>query len=192
MVVFRQRFANMLYNSVIIQSIMIWATSLMMGGSPAVISLSLSLLSIILMWSFSLSFSITIAFILPFISLSPVPFISTPWLIGGLFAPPSFLGALTGQHIGYLILTKYTSRVLSRRMENLSPVAQSHWAKLEAERSLYKSGLLQWLILLIVGHYFKVGSSYLALVWLVSPAFACKLIFPKIVFHFLGRSLDFD
>ncbi|KAI3817653.1 hypothetical protein L1987_11449 [Smallanthus sonchifolius] len=176
MVVFRQRFANILYNSVIMQSIMIWATSLVMGGSPAAISLSLSLLSIILMWIFSLIFSSTIAFILPLISSSPVPFISTPWLILGLFASPAFLGALTGQHIGYLILKSYISRVFSKKMENLSPVVQSNWAKLEAERSLYKSGLLQWLILLIVGHYFKVGSTYLALVWLVSPAFAYGML----------------
>ncbi|KAI7754782.1 hypothetical protein M8C21_015922, partial [Ambrosia artemisiifolia] len=144
MVVFRQRLANMLYNSVITQSIMIWGTSLVMGGRPAVISLSLSLLSVVLMWIFSLIFSSTIAFILPLISSSPVPFVSTPWLIFGLFASPAFLGALTGQHIGYLILKGYISRVLSKKMENLSPVVQSNWAKLEAERSLYKSdGLLE-------------------------------------------------
>ncbi|KAM0002230.1 putative peptidase M28 [Helianthus debilis subsp. tardiflorus] len=176
MIVFRQRLANMLYNSVIMQSIMIWATSLVMGGPPAAITLSLSFLSIILMWIFSLLFSTTIAFILPLISSSPVPFVSTPWLIIGLFASPAFLGALTGQHIGYLILKSYISRVFSKKMENLSPVVRSNRAKLEAERSLYKSGLLQWLILLIVGHYFKVGSSYVALVWLASPAFAYGLL----------------
>jgi hypothetical protein len=27
---------------------------------------------------------------------------------------------------------------------------------------------------LILGTYLKVGSSYVALIWLVSPAFACK------------------
>ncbi|XP_076936281.1 uncharacterized protein LOC143603348 [Bidens hawaiensis] len=173
MIVFHQRFANMLYNSVIMQSIMIWATSVVMGGPPAAISLALSLLSIILMWIFSLIFSTAIAFILPLVSSSPVPFISNPWLILGLFSSPAFIGALTGQHIGYLILKGYISRVLSKRLD---PVVGSNWAKLEAERSLYKSGLLQWLILLIVGHYFKVGSSYIALVWLASPAFAYGLL----------------
>ncbi|KAL8218251.1 hypothetical protein R6Q57_021624 [Mikania cordata] len=176
MVVFRQRLANMLYGSVIMQSIMIWVTSIFMGGLPAAISLSLSFLSIILMWIFSLIFSSSIAFILPLFSSSPVPFVSNPLLILGLFASPAFLGALTGQHIGYLILKKYTSSVFSKKMENMSPVVQSNWAKLEAERSLYKSGLLQWLILLAVGHYFKVGSSYIAFVWLVSPAFAYGLL----------------
>lgn len=176
MVVFRQRFANMLYNSVIMQSVMIWATSVVMGGSPATSSLALSFLSILLMWICSLSFSIGVAFILPLVSSSPVPFVSSPWLVIGLFASPAFLGALTGQHIGYLILKRYISRVFSKRMETLSPVVQANWAKLEAERSLYKSGLLQWLILLVVGHYFKIGSSYLALVWLVSPACAYGLL----------------
>nr|XP_043609809.1 endoplasmic reticulum metallopeptidase 1 isoform X1 [Erigeron canadensis] len=176
MVVFRQRFANMLYNSVIMQSIMIWATSVVMGGSPATSSLALSVLGILLMWIFSLSFSIGVAFILPLVSSSPVPFISNPWLVGGLFASPAFLGALTGQHISYLILKRYISRVFSKRMETLSPVVKANWAKLEAERSLYKSGLLQWLFLLIVGNYFKVGSSYIALVWLISPAFAYGLL----------------
>lgn len=181
MVVFRQRFANMLYNSVIIQTIMIWGTSLMMGGSTAFISLALSFLSIVLMWILSLTFSISVAFFLPLISSSPVPFISTPWLAGGLFASPAFVGALTGQHIGYLILKKYISRVFAKRMENLSPVVQSNWAKLEAERSLYKSGMLQWLILLVAGHYLKVGSTYLSLVWLISPAFACKFNLKKVI-----------
>lgn len=176
MVVFRQRFANMLYNSVILQSMMIWVTSILMGGSTAAISLALSFLSILLMWISSLSFSMAVAFVLPLISSSPVPFVSSPWIVGGLFASPAFLGALIGQHIGYIILQKYISRVFSKRMENLSPVVQATWAKLEAERWLYKSGLLQWLILLVVGHYFKVGSSYLALVWLVSPAFAYGLL----------------
>nr|GEV08702.1 endoplasmic reticulum metallopeptidase 1 isoform X1 [Tanacetum cinerariifolium] len=176
MVTFRQRFANMLYNSVIMQAIMIWVTSVVMGGSPASATLAMSLLSLLLMWICSLGFTIGVAFILPLISSSPVPFISSPWLVGGLFASPAFLGALTGQHIGYILLTKYVLHAFSKRMENLSPIVQANWAKLEAERSLYKSGFLQWLILLAAGNYFKVGSSYIALVWLVSPAFAYGLL----------------
>lgn len=154
------------------QSMVIWGTSVMMGGSTSGISLSLSFFSILLMWIFSLSFSIGVAFILPFISSSPVPFNSNPWLVGGLLISPAFLRALTGQHIGYLILQKY----ISKKMENLSlsHMVKQDWAKLEAKRWLYKSGLLQWLIILIMGHYFEVGSSYFALVWLVSPTFACK------------------
>ncbi|XP_059628313.1 uncharacterized protein LOC132271067 isoform X2 [Cornus florida] len=176
MVVYRQRFANMMNNSVIMQSLLIWTTSLLMGGYSAVISLALSCLTVILMWTCSLTFSALVAFVLPFASSTPVPFVSSPWLVVGLFAAPALLGALAGQHLGYLILKTYLSKVISERMVNLSPVTQANLAKLDAERWLYKAGLVQWLILLMIGNYFKIGSSYLALVWLVSPAFSYGLL----------------
>lgn len=176
MIVYRQRFANMLHNSVIMQSLLIWATSLFMGGYPAAVSLALSLLSVILMWIFALGFSVVIAFVLPLVSASPVPYVASPWLVVGLFAAPALLGALTGQHLGYLFLQKYLSNVYSKR-KPLSPAIQADLIKLEAERWLYKAGSVQWLILLIMGNYYKIGSSYLALVWLVPPAFACKFTF---------------
>lgn len=172
MVVYRQRFANLLHNSVIMQSILIWVTSLLMGGYPAAVSLALSCLSVILMWIFSLSFSIPVGFLLPLISSSPVPFVANPWLVVGLFAAPAFLGALTGQHLGYLILHSYLSHASSKRMQNLSPIIQADVIKFEAERWLFKAGFVQWFVLLMVGNYYKIGSSYVALVWLVSPAFA--------------------
>ncbi|XP_054814266.1 uncharacterized protein LOC129314846 [Prosopis cineraria] len=171
MVVYHQKFANMLHNSVIMQSLLIWTTSLLMGGFPAAASLALSCLSVLLMWVFALGFSFLAAFCLPLISWSPVPYVSNPWLVVGLFAAPAFIGALTGQHLGYLLLQKYLLSVHSRR-KKLSPAIQVEIVKLEAERWLYKAGSFQWLILLILGSYYKIGSSYLALVWLVSPAFA--------------------
>ncbi|KAK2998546.1 hypothetical protein RJ639_024198 [Escallonia herrerae] len=176
MIVYRQRFAKMLYNSVIMQSLLIWATSLLMGGYTAAISLALSCLSVLIMWLCSLSFSVLVAFFLPLISSSPVPFVSCPWLVVGLLASPALLGALTGQHLGYLILRRYLSQILSRTKANLSYMIQADVANLEAERWLYKAGLVQWLLLLIVGNHYKIGSSYLALVWLVSPAFAYGLL----------------
>ncbi|TKY51585.1 Endoplasmic reticulum metallopeptidase 1 [Spatholobus suberectus] len=171
MVVYRQKFANMLHNSVIMQSLLIWATSLVMGGIPAAASLGLSCLSILLMWVFALSFSFLVAFLLPLISSSPVPYVSSPLLAVGLFGAPALLGALTGQHLGFLLLQKY---LLNTHLERrpLPPIIKAAVVKLEAERWLYKAGSFQWLILLILGNYFKIGSSYLALVWLVSPAFA--------------------
>ncbi|KAL4325447.1 hypothetical protein GQ457_11G008880 [Hibiscus cannabinus] len=175
MVTYRQSFANMLQSSVIFQSLMIWTTSLLMGGSTAVVSLALSCLSIILMWIFSLSFSVLAALILPMISSSPLPYLSIPWLVVGLFAAPAFLGALTGQHLGHLVLQGYLAKVYSKRKQ-LSPVIQADLIKLEAERWLFKAGSLQWLVLLIIGTYYKVGSSYLALVWLAPPAFAYGLL----------------
>lgn len=175
MVTFRQSFANMLYNSVILQSILIWATSVVMGGYPAAISLILSCFSIILMWICSISFTISVAFILTIIS-SPVPCLSSPWLVIGLFAAPALLGAFTGQHLGYIILKSYLLKSFSVRKAKLSADLQATLAKLDAERWLFKAGLLQWLVLLAVGNYYKVGSSYIALVWLVSPAFAYGLL----------------
>ncbi|ONI23875.1 hypothetical protein PRUPE_2G213300 [Prunus persica] len=171
MVVYRQHFANMLHKSVIAQSLLIWTTSLLMGGYPAAISLALSCFSVILMWIFALSFSVLAAFIIPLISSSPVPYVANPWLVVGLFAAPALLGALTGQYLGYLILHTHLSNVYTKKKQ-ISPVIQADLIKSEAERWLYKSGSLQWLILLILGTYYKIGSSYLALFWLVPPAFA--------------------
>ncbi|CAK7325464.1 unnamed protein product [Dovyalis caffra] len=175
MIVYSQHFASMLHNSVILQSLLIWAASLFMGGSPAAISLGLSCLSAILMWLFSISFSVLVALVLPRISSSPVPYVANPLLVLGLFAAPALLGALTGQHLGYLILKKYLSNVYSKRKE-LSSAIIADLIKLEAERWLYKAGVVQWLVLLIVGNYYKIGSSYLALFWLIPPAFAYGLL----------------
>ncbi|KAK9187085.1 hypothetical protein WN944_018475 [Citrus x changshan-huyou] len=171
MVLYHQHFANMLHNSVILQSLLIWTASLVMGGYPAAVSLALTCLSAILMLVLSISFSVVIAFILPQISSSPVPYVASPWLTVGLFAAPAFLGALTGQHLGYIVLKAYLANQYSKRMQ-LSPVHQAALVKLEAERWLFKSGFLQWLILLALGNYYKIGSTYMALVWLVPPAFA--------------------
>lgn len=191
MIVFRQRFANLLYNSVILQSLMIWTTSLLMGGYSAAISLALSCLSVILTWICSLGLSVLVAFILPLISSTPVPFVSSPWLAFGLFAAPALLGALTGQYLGYQILHSYLMNVSSRRRGNLSVVVQADLAKLDAERWLFKSGLVQWFVLLLIGNYYKIGSSYLAFVWLVSPAFACKLKFTSVVIWVRNMNIGF-
>lgn len=172
MIVYRQHFANMLHNSVILQSILIWTTSLLMGGYGAAVSLALACLSIILLWIFSFSFSILVAFVLALVSASPVPYVASPWLVIGLFAAPAFLGAFVGQHLGYHILQRHLTRVCSKRKLKLSHVIQADLVKLEAERWLFKAGFVQWLVLLMVGNYFKIGSSYLALVWLVTPAFS--------------------
>ncbi|GAB2276763.1 hypothetical protein Dimus_011479 [Dionaea muscipula] len=176
MVVYRQRFANMLHSSVIMQSLLIWAFSLFMGGNRAAISFLLSCLSVITTWIFSLGFSVLAAFTLSSISSSALPYISNPWLVIGLFGSPSFLGALAGQHIGFLILQMYLSHAQSKREQMLSPSVRASLVKLEAERWLFKSGILQWLFILMVGNHYTVGSSYLALVWLASPAFSYGLL----------------
>lgn len=175
-IVFHQRLANMFYNSTIMQSLLIWVTSIIMGGSSALISLAFSSLSIILMWISSIVFAALAAFCLPLVSVSPVPYVSSPWLVVGLFGAPALLGAFIGQHLGYLILHRYLSTVYSTRYRDLSSSVQADIAKLDSERWLFKAGLIQWLLLLILGNYYKIGSTYLALVWLVSPAFAYGLL----------------
>lgn len=167
MVVYTQKLASMLNNSVIFQSLLILATSLAMGGYTGGISFLISFLTTFLMLLFSIFLSSIVAFVLPLLSSSPAPYIAFPWLVIGLFGAPALVGALTGQHVGFMLLKSYIKK--RNGVENL--------AKLEAERWLFKSGILQWLVLLILGNYFKVGSSYLALFWLASPAVACKLIY---------------
>ncbi|GER43233.1 endoplasmic reticulum metallopeptidase 1, partial [Striga asiatica] len=153
MITFRQRLATMIYNSVILQSLLIWTTSIFMGGYSAAISVALSFFSIILMWIFSISFSSAVAFILPLISSSSaVPFVASPWLVVGLFGAPAFLGALTGQHIGYRVLESYLANNLTERRKSLSAVLKASVVKLDAERWVFKAGLLQWLVLLMAGN----------------------------------------
>lgn len=176
MIVYRQQFANMLQNSVILQSLLIWFMSLVVGGYTAIVSFSLSCLSVILMWVLSLSFSILVAFILPSISSAAVPYITNPWLVIGLFGFPSLLGAFSGQHIGFLLLQKYISKAYAQGKRTLLPSIQVNLARLDAERWLFKSGTMQWLFILVLAHYYKVGCSYVPLVWLISPAFSYGLL----------------
>ncbi|KAL2922775.1 Endoplasmic reticulum metallopeptidase 1 [Bienertia sinuspersici] len=176
MVVYRQQFANMLHNTVILQSLLIWFVSLVMGGYTAVISFALSCLSVIFMWVLSLSFSILVAFILPSMSWGAVPYIMSPWLVIGLFGFPSLLGAFAGQHLGFLLLQKYLLNAKSHRKQIISPSIRAHLARLESERWIFKSGTVQWLFVLLLSHYYKAGSSYVPLVWLVTPAFSYGLL----------------
>ncbi|KAJ3680230.1 hypothetical protein LUZ60_016508 [Juncus effusus] len=164
MVTYSQKLAKMLNNSVIFQSLLILVTSLSIGGKTGLTSFLISLTTIILTYIFSILFSTLIAFLLPLISYFPSPFISNPWLVIGLFGGPALLGALTGQHLGFGILERYLKK------------AGNGIPDLEAERWVFKSGFLQWLILLILGNWFRIGSAYLALVWIACPAFAYGLM----------------
>ncbi|KAG2573399.1 hypothetical protein PVAP13_7KG236700 [Panicum virgatum] len=172
MVVYSQRLATMFHNSIILQSLLIWGTSLLMGGRSGLVSFGLSCLSIILMLIFSICLPVVVAFILPHICPFPVPYVANPWLIIGLFGSPALLGAFIGQHIGFNLLKRQLRCVYSRTKPGLTHNTREYVIDLEAERWIFKSGFVQWLILLILGTYFKVGSSYIALIWLVSPAFA--------------------
>ncbi|XP_078427895.1 Zn-dependent exopeptidases superfamily protein [Wolffia australiana] len=175
MVLYSQRFADLLHYSVVAQSLVIWTASIIMGGYAAGGAFILSFISIILMWVFSLSFSVIIAVVIPRICSSPAPYLANPWLTVGLFGAPAVLGALTGQSLGFLLLQKYLKRVWSKK-RTTSPALQTELVGWESERWLFKAGFLQWLLALLLGSILKTGSSFLALVWLVSPAFAYGLI----------------
>lgn len=176
MVVYPQRLATMFHNSIIFQSLLIWGTSLLMGGRPGLVSFGISCLGIVLMLISSVTLSVVVAIALPHICSFPVTFVAHPWLVVGLFGSPALLGAFIGQHIGFIILKRHLKHVYSITKPGLAHNMLEHIVNLEAERWIFKSGFVQWLIVLILGTYLKVGSSYIALIWLVSPAFACKLL----------------
>ncbi|WVZ90740.1 hypothetical protein U9M48_037013 [Paspalum notatum var. saurae] len=117
-------------------------------------------------------YAVVVAFGLPYICQFPVPYVANPWLIIGLFGSPALLGAFIGQHIGFILLKRHLRRVYSRTKPGITLNMMENLIDLEAERWIFKSGFVQWLVVLILGTYFKVGSSYIALIWLVSPAFA--------------------
>ncbi|KAK3142049.1 hypothetical protein QOZ80_4BG0341540 [Eleusine coracana subsp. coracana] len=172
MVVYPQRLATMFHNSIILQSLLIWGTSLLMGGHPGLVSFGISCLSIILMLIFSITLPVVVAFLLPLTCSFPVPYVANPWLAVGLFGSPALLGAFIGQHIGFVQLKKHLRCVYSKTRPGLAGNTVEYVIDLEAERWIFKSGFVLWLMVLILGTYFKIGSSYIALIWLVSPAFA--------------------
>ncbi|EPS57910.1 hypothetical protein M569_16907, partial [Genlisea aurea] len=165
-----------LYTSVIAQSLLLWAASIYKAGFPGIVAVALSFLSVLLTWLCSISFTSAVAIVLPWLSISAVPFVSHPVLIVGLFGAPAFLGALIGQHVGLLALESYLCRSFSGRKRQLPSALRGAVAKLDAERWIFKAGFLQWLILLVIGTVYRVGATYIALTWLVSPAFAYGLL----------------
>ncbi|XP_051121228.1 uncharacterized protein LOC127244779 isoform X2 [Andrographis paniculata] len=175
MITFRQGKADMIYNLAILLSLLLCIALVMIGGYSAATSLALSFLGVILMWICSIGFASIVAFCLPLVvSSSPVPYFSSPWLAAGLFVAPALFGAFVGQHIGYRLLVAYLSRTFSGRKDPYTSL-QVGMAELDAERWLFKGGLLQWLLVLIAGNYLKIGSTYLALAWLIFPAIAYGL-----------------
>nr|GMD35325.1 endoplasmic reticulum metallopeptidase 1 isoform X1 [Ipomoea batatas]GMD37040.1 endoplasmic reticulum metallopeptidase 1 isoform X1 [Ipomoea batatas]GME21127.1 endoplasmic reticulum metallopeptidase 1 isoform X1 [Ipomoea batatas] len=175
MVVYPQSLADMINTSVIALALFLWSALLNQGGLSSLVSMALSVLSIVLMWICSLGLSILVAYVLPSISESPVPFIASPWLVIGLFAAPALLGAFIGQHVVYLVLHKFLSYTFSET-KGFLPLSlggdEEDVAVLDSEKWMFKAGMLQWLLVLAVGNYLNVGASYFALFWMISPAVA--------------------
>lgn len=138
MVVYSRHLARTLNNSVTLGALVIWIISLFLDGLPATVSLGLSFLSILLMWIGSLLLSALVVVLLPCCSASPAPFVAKPWLALGLLGTPAFVGALVGQHVGFLLLLKYLSSVPSKKVlpKSYPPIPSDHLIKWEAERWL--------------------------------------------------------
>ncbi|KAH7282220.1 hypothetical protein KP509_35G019900 [Ceratopteris richardii] len=192
-VTYSQHFARQLYCSIIAQSALLLLMSLSQGGWTAFKALLLSILSILLSWIFALGISYLISVILPYVSFTPIPYIAHPWLAVILFGMPALFGALVGHHVGFKVLKSYLYKV--RRMQTeklhksfkdtgleLKDLKQSRkdldvrFAVWDAERWLFKAGILQWVIILAICTWFEVGAAYIAMIWAVSPALAYGLI----------------
>eukprot|EP00250_Pteridium_aquilinum_P028284 c36898_g1_i1 orf=174-2999(-) len=193
LITYSQQFAKQLYNSIIAQSLILLLMSLFQGGWTSVKALLLSLQCLLLSWGFSLSLSFLAGWGLSFVSHAAIPFIAHPWLAMVLFGTPAMFGALVGHHLGCKLLRAYLFKVRQLRSEklqksfrktdlNVTDLQQSskeidlRLATWDTERWLFKAGFLQWLGLLVTGSWFEVGSSYIAMIWVVSPALAYGLI----------------
>lgn len=179
LITYSRQFAKQLNTSFVSQAFLLFLMSLFQGGLASVMALLLSVLALIFTWVLSVSLSVLIGIALPYFNDAAVPYIAHPWLAIGLFGAPALIGALLGHHLGHLLLKRYLLQIQQRRSGNLNQSAEKkhlHLAVWDAERWLFKAGLLQWLTLLAVGTWFDVGSSYIALLWLISPALAYGLI----------------
>lgn len=192
-ITYSQQFAKQLYGSIILQSLLLLFVSSLQGGWTSVKALFLSMQCLILSWVFSLSISFLAALGLSFLSHAAIPYIAHPWLAAILFGIPALFGALVGHHLGCKLLKAYLFNVRQVRSKSLqksfkktdlrlTDLQQSskeidlRMATWDAEKWLFKAGFLQWLGLLIIGTWFEIGSSYIAMLWIVSPALAYGLI----------------
>lgn len=192
-ITYPQQFAKQLYVSIIAQSLLLLLMSLFQGGRTAVKALLLAVQCLIYSWVSSIILSCLVGFGLSSLSYAAIPYISHPWLAIGLFGSPALLGALLGHYLGYTSLKTYLFRVRQTRSENVqqsfketdlrladlqksSKETDLSLAAWDTERWLFKAGVLQWLGLLVAGTWLEVGSSYIAMLWTVSPALAYGLI----------------
>ena len=150
-------------------------------------ALFLSVRCLIFSWVCAVTLSFLAGVGLSSLTTATVPYIAHPWLVIGLFGSPALLGSLLGQYLGYRSLKGYLFRVQQQKRsaqkaskESRADVQQTAketdlmLAVWDAERWLFKAGIVQWLGILTVGGWVEVGASYIALLWIVSPALACK------------------
>jgi hypothetical protein len=185
-ITYAQSFAKQLYISVIVQTLLLLLVSLFQGGLTSVKAFLLSVRCIVFSWVCAIVLSCLVGVGLSSLSTATVPYIAHPWLIIGLYGSPALVGSLLGQYLGYRSLKEYLFRNRQKRSTQISIMKSTAEAQLteyeadlilatwDAERWLFKAGIIQWLAFLTLGVSFVVGASYIALVWIVSPAVACK------------------
>lgn len=179
MITYCENFAKRLYTFVIAVTLLVLVVSIYQGGSASVKALMLATISLIFTWVLAISFSVLSVFLLPQFSEVTIPYLPYPWLVIGLFGAPALCGALLGNFWGFSMLKGYLLRV--RKTSSAVHIKSSEHSDLtlavwDAQRWLFKAGFLQWLVILAVGTWLEVGSTYIALLWLISPALAYVLM----------------
>eukprot|EP00850_Spirogloea_muscicola_P015246 SM000115S23925 [mRNA] locus=s115:279950:284412:- [translate_table: standard] len=124
----------------------------------------------------SLAAASLVAVLLPLlIPASPAPYIAHPWLVLPLFVAPALAGALLGHSAAHKINLHLHGRARTPRGPSEDVYTQVK-AAVNAERTEYLSGLWLWLAVLMAGTFAKVGTTYLAVPWLVCPTLSFVLI----------------
>ncbi|KAG0609983.1 hypothetical protein M758_7G029700 [Ceratodon purpureus] len=190
MLTYSQGFAKLLHYSVIFQLGILQVNAIVLSGFSSLVAACLALLAIYLTWCFAIGFTLFVAMIVPAIGSSAVPFLASPWLVIPLYCVPAAIGALIGHHFGHMLLVGYLWHVdeeqqkqkktqsISDQITSLRGVVQHAPATVlcEAERWLYKAGIMQWVLVLGLTTWAKAGAAYLPLAWVVGPTVAYGLL----------------
>ena len=185
MLTYSQGFAKLLHFSVIFQLGILQVNAIVLSGFPALIAACLALLTIYLTWCFAIGFALLVAIIVPYIGSAAIPFLASPFLVIPLYCIPAAIGAVVGHHFGHILLVGYLWHVDDEQhkqesAQSISDRMTSQHAPTtvlcEAERWLYKAGIMQWVLVLGLATWAKAGASYLPLAWVVGPTVAYGLL----------------
>jgi hypothetical protein len=189
MVSYSKDSAKYIHGVIIVVGLVLFQASVCLSGVTGLIALGLAVFAILLTWIFAFGITLLVArLVVPYLSSFAIPFIVNQWMVIGLYGAPALFGALLGQHFGHGLLVSYLAGVHTKLMqaeekgtpdqgtkEIIATRAQS-LAEGEAERWLFKAGILQWLVVLGLGTWVNAGSAYLALAMVLGPAIACELL----------------
>lgn len=179
MFTYTQDFAKLFHHSIMYQLVVLQASAIYLSGVSSLIAACLAFLTIYLTWCFSIGFTLLVAMIIPAIGSAAIPFLANPWLVIPLYCVPAAMGALVGHHFGHWLLVLYLWHVDEEQEKKTTSNLVKHapatvmW---EAERWLYKAGIMQWVLVLGLLTWAKAGAAYLALAWVVGPTVAYGLL----------------